>query len=1150
MTTTPGAWADRQGSQYIRVEGGFGYGVIGADIHVFGDGLPVYVLRSWQPPEEVDDAHLTELPSRMLNARHEVVPFSGRADDLAELRRWRASPGRLALRWLHGPGGQGKTRLAARFAADSAAAGWRVVTAVHGPGTVLPPPGSQDLRLDGAAGVLLLVDYADRWPLAHLTWLLSNALLHRPGVPARVLLLARGTEAWPAVRAAVANLAAATSSQALGPLPGETGARDDMFRAARDAFASRYGLTDRHAITPPGSLEHPDMALTLAIHLAALVAVDAYATGIRPPPGDYGRLTLYLLDREHQHWATRYGDAAHDLDPTRGSYRTPPAIMNQAVFVAALAGSSARPAAAALIDRLDITTDPGRLLDDHAQCYPPAGPDRATVLEPLYPDRLAEDFLALTIEGHDSDYPALPWAARHATALLAPSSQQAWHLARSVIFLASSAARWPHVGTRLLIPRLRVDPSLAVAAGSSGLSLIAALPTIDLPLLQAIDAVLEFESHSELDVGAAALADRLVPQLIAATSDESEQATLLAQWAFRLVNAGRLIEAEQVYQRAAATRRRTAAADPRQLPALAFVLTNLALLRAKRGALGDGVALAREACDIYSRVTDPDVQVLRGRAAALASLAGIVRDLGRSDESLAGALQAVDAWQDLLEVDERFVPEYVDALAIAGPLLSDAGRHDDALATLEQATYYGRRIAAAAPARWLPVLATALREFGRALSRAGRPVEAIAILAEAVAVDRQLVELNPAARAPALADDLQTLTAAFAESGRWSDALGAAEEALAVLEQLAAIDPAAYRAQLGTSRKALGEILAALGSPIEALRATEEAVAAHRAEVEVAPEGNLRWLAESLEAYANRLSEVGRHEESLDVAAEVLRISRQLAAASPRSHGAALARAQYNLGIRQARVGQLEAGLVGVEEAAATYRRLVHENEDAHLPGLGECLTGQSMIYGQLGRRTEALARATEAVTAFRRLRHDRPDAFASSLAFALNNLAAAHGRLGQVREAVSAAEESVDILRGIGTPNPEAADAFARALNNLALVLAESGQHARAAALSAESVQIRQALAAESSTPVSADLGGALLGFALVRASGGFDLDDAWAAATEAVGIYEQLVEQHPDVHGDQLVTAYLVIAELLDRAGRRREAAALRRRLDGRAE
>ncbi|MEU2395755.1 hypothetical protein [Streptomyces sp. NPDC007369] len=40
---------------------------------------------------------------------------------------------RLAAPWLHGPSGQGKTRLADHFAGLSTAIGWKVVAATHGP---------------------------------------------------------------------------------------------------------------------------------------------------------------------------------------------------------------------------------------------------------------------------------------------------------------------------------------------------------------------------------------------------------------------------------------------------------------------------------------------------------------------------------------------------------------------------------------------------------------------------------------------------------------------------------------------------------------------------------------------------------------------------------------------------------------------------------------------------------------------------------------------------------------------------------------------------------------------------------------------------------------------------------------------------------
>ena len=152
----------------------------------------------------------------MLNARRAVVPFTGRDGELRSLREWRDSGPRLAVRWLHGPGGQGKTRLAAQFAAESAAAGWKVVAAFHGPDADPSRAGQPGPAPDGAAGLLLIVDYADRWLLTNLTWLLKNALLHQTGVATRVLMVARTADAWPRVRGILDTYQAATSSQ---PLP-------------------------------------------------------------------------------------------------------------------------------------------------------------------------------------------------------------------------------------------------------------------------------------------------------------------------------------------------------------------------------------------------------------------------------------------------------------------------------------------------------------------------------------------------------------------------------------------------------------------------------------------------------------------------------------------------------------------------------------------------------------------------------------------------------------------------------------------------------------------------------------------------------------------------------------------------------------------
>ncbi len=299
--------------QNVTVVNGFAYGITGADIVVFGDGRPVYLLVNWQArPPEVDRQWLRTLPSRMLNARYALVPFVGRDDELSHLRQWRDSGPELAVRWLYAPGGQGKTRLAAEFATESAAAGWKVIAALHGQDAALPAPGSQDLRLDDAAGLLVLVDYADRWQMSNLTWLLQNRLLHQAGRRTRVLMTARTADAWPMVRHVLDTYQADASSQSLSPLAKDGPERSDMFKAARDSFAAVYELPDTVGIEPPGQLSDPEFGLPLALHMAALAAVDARATGRRLSLS-IADTTTYLLDREELHWVQMEAQGSNDL---------------------------------------------------------------------------------------------------------------------------------------------------------------------------------------------------------------------------------------------------------------------------------------------------------------------------------------------------------------------------------------------------------------------------------------------------------------------------------------------------------------------------------------------------------------------------------------------------------------------------------------------------------------------------------------------------------------------------------------------------------------------------------------------------------------------------------------------------------------------
>jgi len=152
-----------------------------------GYELAPFPVAAPAPPRSVGEA-----PSRLLSARYRLVPFAGRHRELDDLAAWRDDSVRLAVRLVHGPGGQGKTRLAARFAALSAAAGWTVWTGRQDTALI---PGSPPPELAAGQGVLVVVDYAERWPLADLFGLLADRRLSADA-PVRVVLLARPAGAW------------------------------------------------------------------------------------------------------------------------------------------------------------------------------------------------------------------------------------------------------------------------------------------------------------------------------------------------------------------------------------------------------------------------------------------------------------------------------------------------------------------------------------------------------------------------------------------------------------------------------------------------------------------------------------------------------------------------------------------------------------------------------------------------------------------------------------------------------------------------------------------------------------------------------------------------------------------------------------------
>jgi tetratricopeptide (TPR) repeat protein len=957
MVIGPGV-GEAEIEQDVSVASGVGAGVIGADLHIYADGVPLYLLVSHAPAARAGDAWLRELPSRMLNARFRVVGFTLRRDEGASLHQWRRSDEPLAVRWLHGDGGQGKTRLANQFADEAAIIGWKVIHAIHGPGTILPlERPQQDLRLGDASGVLMIVDYADRWPLTDLILLLANKVL-RQGVPARVLLIARGTDGWPGVRAILADDAAASDQQLLA-LETQHRQREEMFTAAWRSFAAVYGISDPPAVPEAGLLDNPDMGLTLAIHMAALVDVDSRLAGREPPRG-MEAMTVYLLDRENLHWASLYGETGRHSDRP---YRTPPEVMNRTVFTAAMTGPLPIEGAARVLGRLRFRDDAGQVLHDHGMCYPAAPGSRGGALEPLYPDRLAEDFLALTLPGHTADYPSQAWAETAAQTLLTGGRDLLRWLPRSVTFLAAAAHRWPHVGEQHLYPLLRSKPQLLLAAGSGAIITLTSIDTLDMRVLEAAEPLLPEDSNVTLDIGAAAITERLTRHRLPAETDPVKRARMFGRLSWRYTNAGRALDALEAAQEAVAILRRLPPQQQHQhRDALARMLANLGGKLSEVGRHDDGLAATTEAASLQRVLAREDAaRHAPDLALSLHNIGVQLRQLGRLPAALPPTEEAVRIYRSLAGWNlERHLPALAGVLGTLGTLLSDLDRAEESLAATTEALAIRQRLATEEQQAHQPDYAVSLANLGAQLSEGKQWHDALAQTEKAMYLQEQVSNANKASYEPARLALAHNHAGQLWELGRHDEAVA---EALTVVDgyrSLAASLPDQYETLLATALANLGKFQLMLNDP-RALATLQEAVEIRRRRTGTAAEARVVHLVLALTDLAAALAQRGRYSDAFDVAREAVERQRGEGQATSLTAQQALAPALTVVGAIAAEMGHLEDALDAMREAVGLYRLLADRHPASSRPKLAAALGNLSLVLRASGQEHEAAEAEREA---------------------------------------------------------------------------------------------------------------------------------------------------------------------------------------------
>jgi hypothetical protein len=986
-------------------------------------------INSRHPPYRMEAFPITVLPlsvasaqaqpSRLLQSRYAVVPFAGRDNDLTHLRAWLDSEAAVSVQLIHAAGGQGKTRLAGHLAFGCAAASWTVWRVHHNP----TRSASSQVDLPVAGQVLAVVDYADRWPVSHLLSLLTdlrNLGVHT-GNTVRVLMLARSTGFWwpTLVDRADSELTVDATEKPLLPLGKEIDPLR-LFDTARQHFAKRLRVVGTEALTVPHGLIADN--LVLSAHMAALVEVDALRHGI-PAPVSAHEISAYLLRREYAHWKSMHGRSEDPIATTE-------ATMRRTVYLATLTGTLSRESASEVLNKaalVDNNSDANQVIDDHHMCYPPTEP--INVFEPLHPDRLGEDFLALSTPENPHDYAAWlrdDWTMSAATRLIASDASgdlPEW-APPVVTTLVETARRWPHVAIGVLYPLIRTNPIVAIAAGGTTLTRLATLDDVDPALLATIEALLPDEPHLDLDIAGAAISATLTAHRLAATSDPAEKARLHAKHAVRLANAGQRHDAVTSAEEAAELYRRLAQANPAiYLADFVASLNNVGAFLSGLGRREEALALAQEATAICHRLIDVNpADYAPNLALSLNNLSTFLSNLGRHDEALVPAEKASALYRWLADANSAaYLPNLAASLENVGGRLSSLGRHDEALASAEEASALYRRLTDANPAAYLPGLALSLSNMGELLSRLGRREEALAPVEEAVAIRRRLAEINPSAYLPNLAMSLRNLGVRCWELGRREEALAPGEEASALYRRLADANPVAYLPDLAVSLNDLGNFVSELGRREEALALAEEASALYRRLADANPVAYLPNFALSLSNLGVRLWEVSRREEALAPAEEAVAIRRRLADANPAAHLPDFAESLNNVGVFLAGLGRRDEALAPTEEVVAIRRRLAEVNPAAHLPGLAGSLVNLGQFLSGLGRHDEALALAEEAVALYRPLAEVNPAAHLPNLAISLQGYGnvCAEGNM-RLSDALTAVQEGITVLVPLARQAPQ----------------------------------------------------------------------------------------------------------------------------------
>ncbi|MGW5351440.1 hypothetical protein ACWERV_13120 [Streptomyces sp. NPDC004031] len=760
-------------------------------------------------------------PAGLLRAESGAVRFAGRQRLRRDLWDWCSTDAGFALRLLVGPGGQGKTRLGLRVAAEARDRGWVA-------GVLSERAGTAEVARLARRGVptLLVVDYAESRAEQIAALVTAGGI---SDVPLRVLLLARAAgDWWRQLLAATPGLTAdrVPEPERLGGLADD----DDTAPAAlwedavSDLSVALGDVRGYRSADPPlvASIvatgpPTPGPATVLEIQLGALVALLS-AVGESGEPQETAAASTVLLRHERRYWTDAARSRGLVLDP-----RT----LEAAVAAATLLGANDEGQAMDVVRGL-----PG--LRDQPE-------DRRTAViwwlhetcgsstrfwEGVRPDVIGEDLVGQVLTERPDAFGEVSGRcatdqAEHAVTLLARLMERRPGLADRVDGLIAANLGTLGAATLAVAPRLADDTRLVAPVDR----FISRGPDVDPAVLRRLVAALPQDGGPSHDRRAARVLTLLAGVLAQELQEQdhvAELAVTLTMLASRLSALGMTEQALGTGRSAVDLWRLYREPGPDVRGHLVRALHNHGLHLHRAGRRKEGLRAVREAVGLLRTLDDPEQDAALARG--LTSLAAIEASSGRRRQALATAGEAV-ALVRRLPAEEA--AELAVALHIRSMLLLAEQQGDEAAALLDDVVANYRGAAETSGVEPGEDVATALHAQAQALAVIKDFPAALELASEAAAIRRRLLA-DGAKSARDLAGTEDLLARIHAVDGRPRDREEHAREAVRMQREAGGEGPA-VAVDLADRLVEWGEALAILDRFPEANTATDEAVGLLRA---------------------------------------------------------------------------------------------------------------------------------------------------------------------------------------------------------------------------------------------------------------------------------------------------------------------------------